>query len=277
MATKKGYLFGYYKNEAEFFFKSIRRLHENFDADDLHRLRVSIKRIRTIYRLLEEFSDGRFDGQKHYSFFRKIFNQAGKVRELQVNRLLILENGNSSGKLKFYLHALDKKKEKYSSSFIRNLKQINTPELKRDVKKIKKRCKKIGNDYFLSKALELINSEIKTIKQLQDISTQNANIHKIRKHLKILYSLVKLSHSIKPIPELKKLKLTVKETEESLGLWHDRIILLSSLKKFKQDNRRQALHIKKLIVSVEKQNEVLLSVSLSKMGSIFKSLPKQLC
>jgi CHAD domain-containing protein len=276
MVTQKSYLFNYYKNETQSFFKSIRRLHKDFDPDELHRLRISIKRIRTVYRLLEEFSRGRFNAHKHYSFFSETFNLAGKIRELQINRLLILENESSEGKLGHYLQKLERKKERLSFSFKKTINKIDVSKLKREVKKIKKKCKKIEDGYFFNKAYQLMYSEATTIKQLLHTSTKNATIHKIRKHLKILYALVKLSYSIKPSAELKKLGIVTKKTEELLGMWHDRVVLLSSLKKTRTDNLNQVAPIKRLIVKMGEQKEVLLSASLSKMGAILKSLPKQL-
>jgi CHAD domain-containing protein len=277
MVTEESYLFSYYKNETQAFFKGIRNLGRDFDADELHRLRVSIKRIRTIYRLLEEFSGTGFNAHKHYSSFRKIFSHAGKIREIQVNKLIILEHTNSSVKLNSYLQEADRKKKKFSSSFIKCIHQINIPELKKEVKKIKKRCKKIGDVSFLSKAQELIHSETEIIRQLRYQFDKNANIHKARKHLKALHSVVKLYYSIKPDEELKKLEVVIKETEELLGNWHDRTILLASLKKFNHSDKRQAGAIKKVILKLAKQNKVLLSASKVKIGLIFKSLPKQLC
>ena len=277
MVTQKSYLFSYYKNEVHSFFKGIKRLGKDFDADELHRLRISIKRIRAVYRLLEKFSGAGFNAQKNYSSFRKIFNIAGKVRELQVNKLIILENTTSAIKLQPYLKGLDNKKKTYSSSLTKCLHQIDIPKLKREFKKNKKRCKKIGDTYFLNKAHELIHSEVKIIRQLHNKADNNANIHKARKHLKMVYSVVKLSYSIKPSAELKKLQTTIKETEELLGNWHDKTVLLASLKKFERKDIQGAESIKILIVNLSEQNKALLSTSKFKIGLISKSLPKQLC
>jgi len=63
----------------------MRRISKELKPDEIHRLRVSIKRIKAVYQLLEEFSNGKFNAGKHYSIFKKIFNEAGKLREVQIN------------------------------------------------------------------------------------------------------------------------------------------------------------------------------------------------
>lgn len=58
---------------------------ENRDAEHLHLLRVAIKKVKAILDLLEVNYDVNYDTKR----LQKLFNKAGKIRELQLNVLLL--------------------------------------------------------------------------------------------------------------------------------------------------------------------------------------------
>ena len=58
---------------------------KNRDAEHLHALRVDIKKVKSILALLDANYDVKYD----WKLLQKIFNKAGKIRELHLNVLLL--------------------------------------------------------------------------------------------------------------------------------------------------------------------------------------------
>ena len=56
---------------------------KQFDAEAIHRLRVSLKQLRAVFNILL-FSGQGLIGEEDWKAARKIFKQAGRVREKQL-------------------------------------------------------------------------------------------------------------------------------------------------------------------------------------------------
>ena len=63
------------------------------EVEDVHQLRVFIKRIRTVLSLTQIFTDEVFNKKPHYELFSPLFSKAGFLREIHVNEALLYEAG----------------------------------------------------------------------------------------------------------------------------------------------------------------------------------------
>lgn len=183
-----------------------------FGQSRFHELRVEIKKLRaTLNRLEFQLKD--FDGERAYKPFRKLFAQAGKVREIQIQKS-ILKSQDVQGQVPGYLKQLDQKIRKERSRFFK----IRTVKLN---SKIKKRLKELGRKNREAENLEtapFLNSLIGEIKELLLSGTlEQASAHLLRKKLK------NLAYNLESLSQKKAAKMHPERNHliNLLGTWHD--------------------------------------------------------
>ena len=82
---------------------------ERQGVEDVHQLRVFIKRIRTVLSLTQIFSGEGFNKKPHFELFSPLFRKAGLLREIHVNEALLYEVG--PGLLPLYRDYLSESKD----------------------------------------------------------------------------------------------------------------------------------------------------------------------
>ena len=74
---------GYLKKIRKNIIALLKKSPEKFEDEDYHKLRVEIKKLKAIAGFIE-FSNKKFSKKKHLKPFIKVYKQAGKIRELQL-------------------------------------------------------------------------------------------------------------------------------------------------------------------------------------------------
>lgn len=193
----------------------------NRSASYYHDLRIEIKKIKALFELIH-FHNKKFKRRANLHPFKKLFERAGRIREIQMERKMLkryLQQTRSR-----YLAVLLAIQNEYEQSFV----QIQFPKIVEDVRSMKK---PIGK-YFSSikkKAAEahVIKMKRKIMKMLS-IELGDKDVHKIRKRLKTLhYNIAQIQASIE-ILEGKQWASFL----ELLGRWHDCEVAILHLKKF---------------------------------------------
>ena len=191
-----------------------------FGQRQFHQLRVEIKKLRaTLIRL--EFQLKNFDGKRIYKPFRKLFAQAGKVREIQIEKAMLHEQ-EEQGQLPEYLKQLDKKIRKERSRFfnVRNVK-LNSKIQKR-LKSLEKKNRDAEN---LDPApfLNSLTDEIKLLLLTGSLAPEG--VHLLRKKLK------NLTYNLESLPHQKLIQAHPDQDHlvNLLGTWHDLITVHQTL------------------------------------------------
>lgn len=191
---------------------------KKFSDEDYHKLRVEIKKLKAISGFLE-FSQKNFSKKKELKPFSKIYTQAGKVRELQLQYAFLEKECDG---LKNYLDKLDKQIQKEKKKFASALSKNRNKKISKAVKKIAKHLQKTDDDdviHFMNNEKRKIASLIETL----PIKTEDA--HQLRKILKEdFYNRKRTNWPSRSIKEEDDL-LTL------LGDWHDRVVLESQIEK----------------------------------------------
>ena len=60
----------------------------SFDEDAIHKMRTSTKRLRALFQLLQFISTNKFKAKKQLKKIRTLFKHAGKIREIQIEKLV---------------------------------------------------------------------------------------------------------------------------------------------------------------------------------------------
>lgn len=198
----------------------------NCDEEELHRLRVEIKKIHALHHFLSYCYANKFGKNKK---LKKLFRRAGKIRDLQ---LLIK-----------YLEKQIESKTKHEKELLRKLKRKLSDRCKQF-----KQCYEHHNVEAFEKTINSIhNSHLVKLKNEPDayfgiikgkitlavnrLSRDEKPIHTLRKDVKTLKYNLKVSQKIKPANLMDGKLLT--QWEKLLGEWHDAVQLANRIEKIK--------------------------------------------
>ncbi len=169
----------YLKNRKNAIDLLLKKNSRSFTPDTFHQLRVEIKKLDALFELID-FCAGKFKKNKTSKPFRRIFNQAGKVRELQVEED-ILKNYFIDRSLQDYRNSIRRIKLKERKIFF----SILNEDLKEELKKSYRKTLHFTEEINKKKAGYFLKQEEKKIKKLLiQGNLSNARIHELRKLLK---------------------------------------------------------------------------------------------
>ena len=204
---------GYLKKLRKRIITLLKNTAEQFEDEDYHKLRVEIKKLKALAGFIE-FSHKKFSKKKALTPFKKIYKQAGKIRELQLEASFLKKNNPQF--IEQYLSDLDKRIEKEKKKFA----SLPRNQIKRETKKAIKEIKLFFQDTDEADSIEFINNERKQIAQLtRELPLKPANVHQLRKILKEdFYNRKRMDQ---PSPKIK----AEDDFLELLGSWHDCVVL----------------------------------------------------
>lgn len=199
---------------------------QKYTVKDFHKLRVEIKKLKAQFKLVN-FCSKKFEWKKHFQSFQSVFQQAGKVRELQVEAAALKKYAIYKG-LKTYIKNLKKVEQKEMFVFL----LLINKDLKSRLKKSKKIVISLIETINKKEAISYLNKKRKQLGNL--ISGKQLKIndaHELRKQIK------EFNFNIKSLNFSKQIKL-IKETEvfqNMLGKWHDKEVIKKHLNEAVED------------------------------------------
>ncbi len=225
------HLYRFYKQKEEIFHKNFLIILRKPGINSFHDFRVSIKRIKAIFRLLELISPD-FNAIKNLKPFRAVYNTSGKIREIQVN-LKTIENYQLKPESRVYFQDYCSIQEKKNLSRLHDkLIEFDHKSVKKAKKKIKKCCEEITQEEILKKAELFIRDRFGIIEGNISVSPNEVSTHEARICLKEISAVLMLLRKMQYPGFDKKLLEFAKVTEDKLGRWHDKVDLVSFIEKF---------------------------------------------
>ena len=110
------------------------------EMEDIHQLRVSIKKIRSLLDLFIKTFKTNIRKKEYYSLLKEIFQSAGKVREIQINKELILEHDRAA--VKSYFEYLQRSQRYYGKKLVMKIENFNSKEFESKTEAITEEIKK---------------------------------------------------------------------------------------------------------------------------------------
>ena len=201
--------------------------------DDIHRIRMCIKKIRALRLLLHHIDPGGYPIHKP-DVFQILFQCAGKLRETQLI-LHALKNYPASDKgYIVYVGTLQKEEKKQRTLFLRTFEHFTVTDSKRTGIMLPESI--LSDRLVIRRGASFIKRKIKKLKRLCKDPLREDELHKVRKLLKILEPVLGMANAFSGIfadpDQLKKLRKAGKQ----LGLWHDQTVLLSNLKSYLKEH-----------------------------------------
>ena len=198
--------------------KKFHQLENDISENGIHDKRVILCKLRAILLVLDAKERSIRNG-------KKVFAQMGKMRNLQVQRLILLSDERKSETYPYilYLEIKLKKNGMKIRKFIRKH-QVRFPEIDR--------TKKTDAEQIKS---ELLLAHDKLRKMIVAIDTyEAATIHKIRKSFKRFRYLIEILTVVKSVD--KEILEKLKEFQDKLGEIQDYNMLIYGIRKFNQKN-----------------------------------------
>ena len=221
----------------------MKRPMDKFTAVTFHKLRVEIKKLNAFLHFICFYSND-FKRKKAYKPFKKLFKQAGKVRELQIE-LKLLKKYKLDNLIIVYSENLRKLLAVEKEIFFSMLKQ-------KFLLKLRKKFLLIYSNIFridritIAQYLEEYKCLFDELKSQQSLNSHQ--IHEIRKWLKELrYNCKLLSINPQNIPFLNNRYLPA-----FLGQYHDYEIIINHLKLVFQEGKVNFHEINFLEFIIEK-------------------------
>lgn len=180
---------------------------ENKAPEELHRIRVDIKKIKALLSFAEDAYENNYSRKKLKSLFQK----AGAIRELQINIQLLSE---LSPFPKQFVAQLKQEKNNLQEQFLKNtsLYLKNITRFKDDLSLPKTLPNKRTLHAYFKKELKKANQKLH--------SGNKENTHRYRTKIKnILYVYNCLPENLQQNIELNKTNIT--QQQKKVGQWHD--------------------------------------------------------
>jgi len=254
---RKSGLIQHYKDKQVSFHLYFKSTFERQGIEEIHQLRLSIKKLRTILSLMELVSHGMLNKKGYFSLLSKLFDAAGEVREAQVS-LRLIEKSNA-----FYLMPYKEYlKETQSRANIKLLTTMQAFDFKSFEilnNKFLQEMKGITSENAIKKSAAYVLKKIRKVYELKNHLPDNRKLHKIRIHLKAVFEIMTIMNELNSgSTVLEKLQNKIKSIDKKIGKWHDYVILLTSLNYFTNQilMNKNVRYLINLIRRVEYQQEI---------------------
>jgi len=191
-------------------------------TEDLHRFRISIKKMRALIHLLMSY---RSDVLPDNTFkpVIKIFRKTGHIRDLDVQLELL---NHLPFDIPGFIANNYIKREKLFSKLSASIKN-NQRCIKKEVNKIIKKIVDVDTSFIITNQNQLLH-EVKRI--LKNNKADNPELHEARKKIKLVLYI----HSFLPKKLQKKIPLNttvLNKIQQEIGDWHDLLLLHEELSK----------------------------------------------
>ena len=242
----------FYKEQSGSILKYYLKVKEKQGMEDIHQLRVSIKNLRVILSIIELASNGEFSKKNHYQLVARLFQKAGRVRESQLNIQLLKQMGFKCSK-KFLKHQRIRQTEHIEHLLI-EIQKIKLKKFRRLNKAILAKVKDMPEKVFEKTISKYINKSLKKIKKIRDKIKGDSGLHSIRIHLKKIGEVLEMLSSVKDAKKMKALQVEIKSVRRELGIWHDHIVLSSSIQVYIKQGKKHKSAVKKVYNRIKKKN-----------------------
>lgn len=219
------------------------------DEEDLHQLRVALKKIKAILLMLRHLHKD-FNYEKNYAPYKKLFKQTGPMRQTLLQASRLKNAGLSNGVNSDYVALISRSVKQLIKSTPVHLKAIEkiAPAIKNELQRLAPE-----NIYPYCKRL------CKQLKRKWRGAEKDDKLHDFRKYLKQLLYCAKLltPHQVRTLlPKTYYNRLN--KMQDLIGSWHDNLLLTNEIEtgrlkasdEFMQSLNRETKSLKKKIINL---------------------------
>lgn len=228
----------YFREQSQEVAQNLPLVRQSTDVDGIHDLRVGIKKIKSIYELLDHCQDSEKMIDERFQAYHSLFKAAGKIRDLQVEEQLLHKyekrlkmpfqsfTSKIQQDIEAHTEAMTKEAEKFEHKILENDYQHLLELLqKQDEKKLTKRAKQ-----YAVKRFEKVEKHAKK-------AHKPKKLHKSRTHMKKGFYVTALLTEYAGLKELEPLTEKASNLASDIGDWHDKHVLLEEVEKYIEEKQ----------------------------------------
>lgn len=204
-------------------------------SKNIHRLRVSIKKLRALNKLVKPYlvSPGEV---RYLHLLDQIFSVAGRLRETQINYQLV--SGNKGKCWRYYRVYLKETTRKSGKELNSELKKFDHEEINRLEALVTSSLKK--DKQPLQSSLIHLSTSLNRIFTLVQGVQDDQSLHSIRKNVRRAHETLNLVKGQKLPFDHHELVSGLSKLQDRIGEWHDHVILVRSLEFFMENQPPEA-------------------------------------
>ncbi len=226
------FLLLFYRKRTTSFLANIYKASITGDSKDIHRARLDAKKIMALYDFFDLLEpDSRWQ-RKRGRIFRPLFRSAGKIREIQVNYLLLETPALRDLVPAEFTRWLRHEEQSATRKFIKTIKKFDDGELEELEKEVRKICTGSSLRKYRSKSRKFLEKHKNAMARLLATELTDKSIHEVRKILKAMSTISSIVYSLKPAEDLDRIISAMNKTEMLIGEWHDRVVLEAAIDRF---------------------------------------------
>lgn len=220
------------------FDRQIRLAQKGAKEEPVHDLRVMIKRLNSLFLFLDEEN---IYGKMSSPFFKQLadfFKIAGYLRDIQVIKSLVVDYKNKvKGDISEYENYLAGKEAFAMNSFFRASAKY-PGQMQTEVKnRIIESIRKFNDEELAQKSFSFMIKRLNKIDVFLKPGTASKYLHKIRQTLKQLRYFVEIFRASSNLSLIDESDYNeIKELENIIGGWNDRVMLVNEIKQFTEYN-----------------------------------------
>jgi len=220
----------YYHGLIRDLIKSFSLLSEKYDEDTIHDMRLLYKRIRTLHKFIGRELNGKEFLDDQVKRMDIIYQNAGLARELHINRKLLNRFKKPLDKpFGEFAAYLDSKMADVNSVLHDLIKEIDIASIRRtENKRVHYLAGTHKKDVF-RKGIKFMKRKAGKIDSLVSDRTDKKKYHEIRTNIRDVLIFLKLFFTGQDFKKLDFELIPLKKNEKSLGVWHDKDVLLVNL------------------------------------------------
>jgi hypothetical protein len=231
------FLFRFYRKRSTSFLANIYKSGITGAPKDIHRARLDVKKILAIVDLLRIVRSKAEKDPGYDKIFKKLYRASGRIREIQVNLLLLTRPEFAAYDLTLLKLDLLQMERERTREFLDVIRKFDEHKLARIEKRIKKEVEKITPGTLQKKTNRYIQSKIALSLDLLEKGDNEKNIHEVRQHVKELSTVLSLVFTVKPSDKLELVIDGLNRSEMVIGEWHDNVVLAEAFEGFLKQQR----------------------------------------
>lgn len=220
----------HYSTQIEWFRTYFNHTVDRKGMEDIHQLRVFIKRIRTVLSLTQIVSDEVFNKKPHFQLFSPLFQIAGVLREIHMNEALLHEVGSDT--IPHYRNFLDNSKGSATADLLAEMEEFDFSALEILNVPLLEKMNALPNQKVAELTVAYLTGKLDKVASLINMLNDNQKVHKIRIHLQNIRAALRLMHDLNPSAEIEKIQRDTTLLTDLIGRWHDIAVFLEALDKY---------------------------------------------
>ena len=247
----------YHKNLFTTFFDTFELARNSSSMRDIHKVRVSIKKIKSLNDLVLQYKNRKKYNTGYNKVLKNVFQSAGRIREQQIHLKLLQKTDKKVFEIYFkHIH------KEYKNNLLllgNSLRLVSVDQLKVENKPIEKKLKKLGKEHINEHVSSYVYNKLMLIGILKKYAHIDEVLHDIRTEFRTIRDALILCKELGIDSAYSALLEELNPLIDTIGTWHDYNVLNASLAELKANTKKKKdlKHIEKhLKNSLQKEQKI---------------------